>query len=148
MSAPERVATGSGLTSLTLHNLASVVSDLDRALGWYSEVLGFELESRVPIPEGEVAVMTGAGTRLELLCASAMKEAGVRLPELFAEPPAHTFIVGNKFLVFQVDDLARASAELEAKGVTFLWREKELAPGWVATAIRDFDQNLINIFQR
>ena len=43
--------------------------------------------------------------------------------------------------------LARASAELEGLSVTILWREKELAPGFVATAIRDLDGNLINIFQ-
>jgi hypothetical protein len=72
----------------------------------------------------------------------------VRLDPLFADPPRHLLPVGNKFLVLQVDDLARASAELAERSVTFVWREKEKAPGFPATAIRDFDGNLINIMAR
>jgi hypothetical protein len=63
-------------------------------------------------------------------------------------PPRHLLPIGTKFLVFEVDDLGRASTELEKLGVRIVWREKEIAPGWVATAIRDFDGNLINIFRR
>jgi predicted enzyme related to lactoylglutathione lyase len=49
---------------------------------------------------------------------------------------------------FNVDDLSVATAEFEQRGVTVVWREKELAPGWRSTAIRDMDGNLINVFQR
>jgi catechol 2,3-dioxygenase-like lactoylglutathione lyase family enzyme len=137
-----------GLTSLTLHNLATVVSDLDAAVDWYQRVLGFSCQARIDLAEGEVAVLSGAGVQLELLTPSRMDEAPVRLDALFAPPPRHLLAIGNKFLVFEVDDLARASAELAELSVEILWREKELAPGWVATAIRDCDGNLINIFQR
>jgi methylmalonyl-CoA/ethylmalonyl-CoA epimerase len=137
-----------GLTSLTLHNLATVVSDLDVAVDWYQRVLGFSCQARIDIAEGEVAVLSGAGVQLELLTPSRMDEAPVRLDALFAPPPRHLLAIGNKFLVFEVDDLARASAELAELSVEILWREKELAPGWVSTAIRDCDGNLINIFQR
>lgn len=63
----------------------------------------------------------------------------MRLEPLFAEPPDHLLVIGNKFVVFEVDDLARASAELEHLSVTIPWRAKELAPGFAATAIRDLD---------
>jgi len=138
---------GSGLASLRLHNLAVTVADLDASIRWYERVLGFACEARVEIAEGEVAVLGGAGVRLELLMASHLAEQPVRLEQLFAEPPGHLLVIGNKFVVFEVDDLARASAELDHLSVTILWREKELAPGFVATAIRDLDGNLINIFQ-
>jgi methylmalonyl-CoA/ethylmalonyl-CoA epimerase len=137
----------SGLASLTLHNLATVVSDLDAAIAWYERVLGFRLDARGDIAEGEVALMRGAGVHLELLDSSHMHEQPVRVDAVFADPPAHLLAIGNKFLVFTVADLAQASAELAEHGVTFLWREKELAPGFVATAIRDADGNLINILQ-
>jgi glyoxylase I family protein len=137
-----------GLTSLTLHNLATVVSDLDAAVDWYERVLGFSCEARAAIAEGDVAVLKGCGMRLELLTPSRMEQPPVRLDPLFADPPGHLLAIGNKFLVFEVDDLARASTELAELSVTILWREKELAPGWVSTAIRDCDGNLIHIFQR
>jgi catechol 2,3-dioxygenase-like lactoylglutathione lyase family enzyme len=141
-------ASGGGLTSLTLHNLATVVADLDAACEWYERVLGFSCELRTEIAEGDVAVLAGAGMRLELLTPSRMEEPPTRLDPLFADPPGHLLAIGNKFLVFEVDDLARATSELADLEVTILWREKELAPGWVSTAIRDCDGNLINIFQR
>jgi len=137
----------SGLASLTLHNLATVVSDLDAAISWYERVLGFRLEARGDIAEGEVALLQAGHVRLELLDSSHLDEQPVRLEPLFADPPGHLLVIGNKFLVLQVDDLAQASAELAERGVTFLWREKELAPGFAATAIRDCDGNLINILQ-
>jgi len=137
-----------GVASLTLHNLATTVSDLDTAVAWYEDMLGFVCEVRMPIPEGEVAILQGAGVQFELLAPSSMAETPLRFAALFADPPNHLLPIGNKFLVFQVDDLAIASAELAARSVEIVWREKELAPGWVATAIRDFDGNLINIFQR
>jgi len=137
----------SGLASLRLHNLAVTVTDLDASIKWYQRVLGFACETRTEIAEGEVAVLGGAEVRIELLMASHLAEQPVRLEQLFAEPPGHLLVIGNKFVVFEVDDLARASAELDHLSVTILWREKELAPGFVATAIRDLDGNLINIFQ-
>jgi catechol 2,3-dioxygenase-like lactoylglutathione lyase family enzyme len=140
--------TATGLGSLALHNVAVTVSDMELAIEWYSRVFGFELVTRADIDEGEVALMSGAGTRIELLEASKLPEPQLHLAPLFAEPPLHLLPIGAKFLVFEVDDLGKASDELENLGVRIVWREKEIAPGWVATAIRDFDGNLINIFRR
>jgi catechol 2,3-dioxygenase-like lactoylglutathione lyase family enzyme len=137
-----------GLASLGLHNVAMSVSDLDLAIEWYTRVLGFEFVARAEINEGQVALMSGAGTHMELLDSSKVPEPRIHLDPLFADPPRHLLPIGTKFLVFEVDDLATASTELEKLGVRIVWREKEIAPGWVATAIRDFDGNLINIFRR
>jgi catechol 2,3-dioxygenase-like lactoylglutathione lyase family enzyme len=139
---------GAGLASASFYTVATVVSDLDEAIDWYGRVLGFEEQARGPIAEGEVALLRGGGGATLELLECRLPEPTVRLAELFAEPPLHVLPVGNKFLVFQVDDLAAASADLEHLGVTILWREKELAPGWRSTAIRDMDGNLVNIFQR
>jgi catechol 2,3-dioxygenase-like lactoylglutathione lyase family enzyme len=138
--------TAAGLASIAFHNVATAVSSLDAAVEWYGRVLGFEEDGRASIAEGEGALLRGAGVMLELL--EFRLDEPVRVDELFAEPPFHLRPIGNKFLVFDVDDLPIASAQLEQLGVPILWREKELAPGWRATAIRDMDGNLINIFQR
>jgi len=139
---------GSGLSSVSFYTVATVVSDLDEAIDWYGRVLGFAQEARGPIAEGEVALLHGAGGATLELLECRLPEPTVRLAALFADPPLHVLPVGNKFLVFQVDDLAVASDEFEQLGVKILWREKELAPGWRSTAIRDMDGNLVNIFQR
>jgi catechol 2,3-dioxygenase-like lactoylglutathione lyase family enzyme len=140
-------ASSTALASLTLHNMAIIVSDLESAADWYERVLGFSREARIDIAEGVVILMSGAGVRLELLHPSRMDEPQIRLEPLHADPPGHVLPIGNKFLVFEVDDLAKASAELEELSVTFVWREKQIAPGFIATAVRDFDGNLINILQ-
>lgn len=139
---------GSGLESLTLHNLATVVSNLDAAIEWHKRVLGFRFEARAEIAEGEVVLLSGAGTHLELVHPSRLDEPQVRLDPLFADPPRHVLATGNKFPVFEVGDIAQASAELAEMSVAFVWREKEIAPGYLSTAIRDLDGNLINILSR
>jgi hypothetical protein len=57
-------------------------------------------------------------------------------------------VTGGGGGIGSADDLSAATAELEERDVTIVWREKELAPGWRSTAIRDMDGNLINVFQR
>jgi len=136
-----------GLATASFYNVAIVVSSIDRAVEWYGRVFGFVEQARGPIAEGTVALMNGAGVTLEIL-EWGLEEEPIRPEVLFADPPYHLLPVGNKILVFVVDDLSAATAEFEERGVTIVWREKELAPGWRSTAIRDMDGNLINVFQR
>ncbi len=85
-----------------------------------------------------------ADVRLEIL----ELKSGFRIDAMFAEAPGHLLPIGNKELVLQVDDLHAATRELEAKGVTFAWKEVNLEGGaLLSTVIRDMDGNFINIFQ-
>jgi catechol 2,3-dioxygenase-like lactoylglutathione lyase family enzyme len=136
-----------GLATASFYNVAIVVSSIDRAVEWYGRVFGFVEQARGPIAEGTVALMNGCGVTLEIL-EWGLEEEPIRPAVLFADPPYHLLPVGNKILVFNVDDLSAATAEFDELGVTIVWREKELAPGWRSTAIRDMDGNLINVFQR
>ena len=89
--------------------------------------------------------MQGSGMRIELLQVAKSKRNEVSL----ADAPNHLLLVGNKTIVLQVDNLAVASQELEAKGVTFLWREKYLSGSFMySSMIKDVDGNKINIFQK
>ena len=137
-----------GLQSLSLHNLAFTVSDVEKATEWYRDTLGFEVLRReifTALGDAEIAFLQKSDIRLEML----RVKDGFRINELFAEAPAHLLPIGNKSLVLQVNDLHVATLELEAKGVTFVWKEMNLTEdGMPSTMIRDMDGNFINIFQR
>lgn len=142
-------AATTGLATLALYNIAFTVADLDQAVSWYTDILGFRLINRsvfeIPAGSATVAIMEGAGIRLELLHVP----GGKKIEEMFAPVPMHLIPIGNKVIVFQVDDLKAASGELEAKGVQFVWREQYLTGGGMfCSMIEDMDGNKINIFQR
>ena len=138
-------APGGGLDSLTFACTTIVVSDLDRSSQWYQSVLGFTEHARVRIDGANVVLLEGAGTQLELIESDGPSVSTE--PSLFADPPHHLLPKGNKFLVFAVEDLTRATDQLRDKGVLILWRDKQLAPGIRSTAIRDVEDNFIHIVQ-
>ncbi|MET8085100.1 VOC family protein [Micromonospora sp. NPDC005237] len=72
---------------------------------------------------------------------------GYRVPDMFLNPPEHIRPIGNKALVFRVDDLARAIERFRDLGVTIVWDHVDLGDRSVSTAIRDNDGNFINVFQ-
>jgi catechol 2,3-dioxygenase-like lactoylglutathione lyase family enzyme len=137
-----------GLQSLSLHNLAFTVSDVEKAIGWYRDTLGFRVlrrETFTALGGAEIVFLQKSDIRLEMLRVT----DGFRINEMFADAPAHLLPIGNKTLVLQVNDLHAATLELEAKGVTFAWKEMNLTDdGMPSTMIRDMDGNFINIFQR
>ena len=137
-----------GLQSLSLHNLAFTVSDVEKAIQWYRDTLGFEVLRReifTALGDAEIAFLQKSDIRLEIL----RVKDGFRINEMFAEAPAHLLPIGNKSLVLQVNDLHATTLELESKGVTFVWKEMNLTKeGMPSTMIRDMDGNFINIFQR
>jgi len=129
----------------TLDNITTTVSDLDASVAWWRRVFGLTLLNRTRFGAigAEVAFLQGPGFRLELLQAA----DGLRLPELTADPPAHIRPIGNKALVFRVEDLAWATQVLRDLDVTIVWDRLDLGDGSISTAIRDNDGNFINIFQ-
>lgn len=139
-----------GLETLSIYNVAFVVSDINKAIEWYNTVLGFELIMKEKLNsdsgELEMAFMQGAGIKIELLQSSTSEDVQA-IAEL-SKIDGPLSIVGSKALVFKVEDLKIASEELEQKGVEFLWRERYLAEdSLLCSMIFDMDGNRINIFQ-
>jgi catechol 2,3-dioxygenase-like lactoylglutathione lyase family enzyme len=138
-----------GLASLSLYDIAFTVANVEKSIDWYADVLNFKLvnKSTFDLPDGKatVAIMEGAGIRLELLHVP----GGKKIEAMFAPVPLHLIPIGNKAIVFQVEDIKIASAELAAKGISFLWRERYLTDGgMLSSMIEDMDGNKINIFQK
>ncbi|MFF9391383.1 VOC family protein [Streptomyces griseoluteus] len=132
--------------AFTLHNVTISVSDLDASIDWWSRVFGLKVlaKSRFEAIGADVAFLEGPGFHLELL----QPADGFRIPELTAEPPAHVRPIGNKALVFRVEDLESVTQTFRDLGVTTVWEQMDLGDGSVSTAIRDNDGNLINVFQQ
>ncbi|WP_299048803.1 VOC family protein [uncultured Tateyamaria sp.] len=132
---------------LAFNNIAIAVKDIKTAVKWYGDVLGFELVSETyfePI-EANIAFISRPGLSLELVNPKSVET----VPELLVDPPAHVGFAGYKAIVFDVDDLAGFTQHLRSHEVTILWAEQALNDeGLKSTLFRDFDGNLINVFNR
>ena len=138
----------SALAGITLNNIAISVADLERSVAWYERVLGVRCARRGEFPalEAKVAFMSRPGVSLELV----QVPSAYRIPAIDVDPPEHLGPTGYKAIVFDVDDLAAATAELRAHGVLIVWDQAliDFEAGLLSTLVRDPDGNLINFFKR
>ncbi|BEP15905.1 VOC family protein [Acidothermaceae bacterium B102] len=115
------------MTLHAIHHAGLVVSDLDRSIYFYHDVLGLpfaneptpwfagpELAAGVGVPDAtlrQVSLWVGEASTMELI------EYGNR-PESGAAPVPNNHL-GAAHICFRVDDVRAKKAELEAKGVVF-----------------------------
>lgn len=115
--------------TIRLHLTSVFVDDQDEALRFYTEVLGFELRTDVPIGNGDRWLTVGAkGQDVELLL----------------EPSGHPAVApyrdalvadGIPLVSFAVDDVGSEYERLRDAGVTFTQPPTEMGP--VTTAVLD-----------
>lgn len=95
---------------LAPHHAAASVGDLDRAVKWYREKLGFKLILRQKLsPDREIAWMTIPGYRIDLI----QMKGSVKRPET----KDHMLVQGWGHIVFSVPNVDRAHAILVKRGV-------------------------------
>lgn len=110
------------LTVYGFNHTAFVVADLDRTIGFFKDLLGFELASRAPRDpkaiEGmtglagadiEVAYLRGFGQRIELIRYLAPADRGQALPKVFQDGAGH--------VAFDIADIDAAVAAAKAFGL-------------------------------
>ena len=127
---------------MRIHLSSLLVDDQDKALRFYTEVLGFECKHDVPL-----------GEHRWLTVVSPEDPDGT---ELVLEPDTHPAVRpfkralvtdGIPFTSFAVDDITAEFERLRALGVTFT--QQPVAMGPVTTAVLDDTcGNLIQIAQR
>ena len=115
--------------TIRLHLTGVFVDDQDEALRFYTEVLGFEPRTDVPVGNGDRWLTVGAkGQDVELLL----------------EPSGHPAVApyrdalvadGIPLASFAVDDIEAEYERLRAAGVTFTQPPTEMGP--VTTAVLD-----------
>lgn len=122
--------------------LASVfVDDQDRALAFYTKVIGFELKHDIPMGEYRWLTVT-----------SPEGAVGVELVlEPMAFPPARTFQkalfdAGIPATAFMTKNIAAEYARLKARGVRFRGEPTPMGP-ITAVIFEDTCGNLINLVQ-
>jgi predicted enzyme related to lactoylglutathione lyase len=107
------------------------VTDLGRALGWYTDVLGFSVIHHVPANGWAELQSPVAGVRVGLTEVESMPEPG-----------------GGAVLTFNVRDVDAARAELETRGAVRFDGETCTIPGWVRLAtLYDPDGNVLMLAQ-
>ncbi len=125
------------------HHGGVSVPDLDAAIGWYREMLGFEVEKRFSIPgaNADVAMVRRGDLRFELF---EVMDADP-LPEDRRHPDRDLRTHGNKHIAFRVED-AEAFLELMTRknaDVAMVVRE-DFGTGFF---IRDCAGNLIEFVE-
>jgi catechol 2,3-dioxygenase-like lactoylglutathione lyase family enzyme len=129
---------------LRFNNFAVAVADLERAIAWYGDVLGFTVaeRGRFDAVNADYAMIDGAGIRIELVS----REGGEVTPVDRTAPPHHLDVLGWKALVLEVDDLTAATVRFAAKGAEMLWADMLISPDRRGTMLRDPEGNLVHIF--
>ena len=129
--------------ALSFHHGGVSVPDLEQAIAWYRDVLGFALERRFRIEaaRAEVAFVRRESLRFELF-----EVAGAApLPPDRRLPPADLRTHGNKHLAFAVGDLDAFLADMARRGADIAMVVRE--PFGSGCFVRDCAGNLIEFVE-
>ena len=126
-----------------IHHFAVAVADLEGAVAWYGEKLGFSIQKRFSLPEAHldiVKLVTSTGVRIELLKShregiSPREERGLDEP-------------GAKHLCFEVADVEEAVGEMRRRGIEVVQEPKVIeASGEKNCWIADLEGNRIEFIE-
>lgn len=140
------MSSSQGLNSLQLANIAVSVSNINTAIAWYTEKMGFTVKYRTPaINEIELALLEKNGVYIDLI----QFPKPINLETQRRNPPLHLQITGLRNIVFFVDNITQANQELKHKGVELIWEGRLLDHlGTKVTTFRDMDGNLVALWER
>ena len=125
---------------------AIIVSNIDTAVQWYTDKLGFELRNRNELPERNIrqANLQRGHALIELI------QIGTALfpDDLLADQPRGTELAGVSKFGFSVADFDRWIEFLTAAGTEFLGRVvQDPVSGKKTIILKDPDGNLVQLFE-
>ncbi len=115
-----------------------ITPDMERAVRFYSEILGFKLKERKKVehhPMEEIVFLQLNDTMLELISGKA--------PEPM---PANAWRVGYRMMALEVEDMDKAVSYLKSKGVE-ICREPVLIGTSRRAEMKDPDGNILELRQ-
>lgn len=131
------------MAGFRFHHGAISVPDLEQAIAWYGDMLGYTLEKRFSVPpaSSRAAMLRKGEMRVEVF-----EIAGASaLPPERRSVPGDLSVHGNKHVAYRVDDFERALADFEARGVEIAFVVREaFGKGFF---IRDCAGNLIEFVE-
>jgi methylmalonyl-CoA/ethylmalonyl-CoA epimerase len=137
------MTTTSTIGPLRPHHFGISVPDLDAAIAWYEQMLGFALEERIFIEKipAHIAFVKRADFRIEIF----QVNGAAALPTERRTPNLDLKTHGNKHMCFEVPDVPTAVAALRNAGADIAL---ELTVDGNPTAfVRDCAGNLIEFLQ-
>jgi catechol 2,3-dioxygenase-like lactoylglutathione lyase family enzyme len=110
------------------------VTNLEEAITWYTEILGFKLSKKHYYPPRAVDLVQKGAIRLLLY--QVQKPAKTDYPN-----------EAQSIIIFKTDNLEKTMEELTEKGVEFIYPEAEKFPAGLFNAFRDPFGNVHEIVQ-
>ncbi len=150
------------MTVQSIYHVGVVVSDLERSLEWYTNVLGLEVERPTRELTGDwISQVTGfENTRMKMAWVGTGGECSIELNE-YVEPAGESGPadrdrndVGTSHVGLEVDDVHAWYDRLSAAGVEFAGPPPPKLPNvtypWARCAVylRDPDGNLLELLER
>ena len=136
-----------------MHHTGFVVTNLEKAVQFYQDVVGLEVLSRYErIGPGINQVIGYDDVHLQIALVRAGGEHALELiqylsPSPAERPTAERNVQGATHLAFQVDDIEKTFQRLVENGARKMNPPAELAPGRVACYLQDPDGNWIELLQ-
>lgn len=126
------------------HHGGVSVPDLDAAIAWYRDVLGFEFQYKAQLPAVPCtfAIVKNGDLRMEIF----EVPGAAALPEDRRVPDSDLRTHGNKHVSFAVDDVPAFGEALKKRGADIVW-VKVFPNGKANIFIRDLAGNLIEFVQ-
>jgi glyoxylase I family protein len=124
-----------------IDHIELVTARPERAVAFYTEVLGFRVRERQRVPASphgplDLVYLELGGTTVELMC----------YPEADPPPREAGERLGYRMMALEVDDMDGALAYLREKGVECTWGPMK-RPAYARAEIRDPDGNSIELRQ-
>ncbi len=143
MSEPSK--TSDPLAGLRPDHAGISVGDLEAAIVWYGDMLGFTVDRIVDIPEdtGRLALIRRGDFLLELFCIA----GAAPVPEERKHPTTDLRTQGIKHVAYAVSDVRALMEQLKAKGVDVVWDVVEHDGTWCAF-VRDDSGNIVEFVER
>lgn len=123
-------------------DLGIVITDSEKAMAFYRDLLGFDHVADTPMPIG------GGGTMHRLMCGDSL----IKLVKLNTDPPPTPAggiagALGLRYFTMQVTNLGELMAACEAAGVPIAVPESEIRPGVSIGMVEDPDGNWVEFVQ-
>ena len=127
------------------HHGGVSVPNLNEAIDWWREVLGFQCDTRFPIPSVpcDAAMLSNGNLNIELFEVPGAQPA----PYDRSYPDRDLLAYGNKHISFAVEDVPAMAEELKRRGADIVW-VKQFEDGRANIFLRDNAGNLIEFVQQ
>jgi len=120
-------------------DVALVVSNIDKSLQFYRDLLGLELLNETPLWFGTMYRLHFGQSDFKLIQPKNVPSSG---------PRGIDAQLGFRYVTFVVQDLSGLCAMLKEKGVEFVISQRELRPGVNIAMVSDPDGNIVEFVER